>query len=67
MFRGLRIVIKFTYIETCIKIELNTMAFLLMQNICIKVYLIQSSQAVKKECGPEKGYGEKRCEIQGGG
>ena len=30
-------------------------------------YLIQNSQAVKKECGPEKGYGEKRCEIQGGG
>ena len=26
-----------------------------------------NSQAVKKECGPEKGYGEKRCEIQGGG
>ena len=21
----------------------------------------------KKECGPEKGYGEKGCEIQGGG
>ena len=20
----------------------------------------------KKECGPQKGYGEKRCEIQGG-
>ena len=32
-----------------------------------KLYLIQNSQAVKKECGPEKGYGEKRCEIQGGG
>ena len=32
-----------------------------------KWYLIQNSQAVKKECGPEKGYGEKRCEIQGGG
>ena len=31
------------------------------------IYLIQNSQAVKKECGPEKGYGEKRCEIQGGG
>ena len=31
------------------------------------VYLIQNSQAVKKDCGPEKGYGEKRCEIQGGG
>ena len=29
--------------------------------------LIQNSQAVKKECGPEKGYGEKRCEIQGVG
>ena len=33
---------------------------------CI-IYLIQNSQAVKKECGPQKGYGEKRCEIQGGG
>ena len=33
----------------------------------IHYYLIQNSQAVKKECGPEKGYGEKRCEIQGGG
>ena len=21
----------------------------------------------KKKCGPQKGYGEKRCEIQGGG
>ena len=30
-------------------------------------YLIQNSQAVKKERSPEKGYGEKRCEIQGGG
>ena len=28
------------------------------------IYLIQNSQAVKKKCGP---YGEKRCEIQGGG
>jgi len=27
-------------------------------------YLIQNS---KKVCGPEKGYCEKRCEIQGGG
>ena len=23
--------------------------------------------AVKKVCGPQKGYGEKRCEIQGDG
>ena len=29
--------------------------------------LIQNSQAVKKECGPQKGYSEKRCEIQGSG
>ena len=27
----------------------------------------QNNQAVKKVCGPQKGYGEKRCEIQGGG
>ena len=33
----------------------------------IYIYLIQNSQAVKKVCGPQKGYGEKRCEIQGGG
>ena len=32
-----------------------------------KRYLIQNSQAVKKVCSPQKGYGEKRCEIQGGG
>ena len=30
-------------------------------------YLNQNIQAVKKECGPQKGQGEKRCEIQGGG
>ena len=35
--------------------------------IYIYIYLIQNSQAVKKVCGPQKGYGEKRCEIQGGG
>ena len=29
--------------------------------------IIQNSQAVKKVCGPQKGHGEKRCEIQGGG
>ena len=33
----------------------------------VSKYLIQNSQAVKKVCGPQKGYGEKRCEIQGGG
>ena len=35
--------------------------------MCVYIYLIQNSQAVKKVCGPQKGYGEKRCEIQGGG
>ena len=29
--------------------------------------LNQNSQAVIKECGSQKGQGEKRCEIQGGG
>ena len=29
--------------------------------------LNQNSQAVKKECGPQNGQDEKRCEIQGGG
>ena len=33
----------------------------------VNYYAIQNSQAVKKVCGPQKGYGEKRCEIQGGG
>ena len=35
--------------------------------VCLDIYLIQNSQAVKKVRGPQKGYGEKRCEIQGGG
>ena len=35
--------------------------------LLVNTYLIQNSQAVKKVCGPQKGYGEKRCEIQGGG
>ena len=45
--------------------------FLVINMIVYKLheisYLIQNSQAVKKVCGPQKGYGEKRCEIQGGG
>ena len=42
-------------------------AFLAARHTTVCLDLIQNSQAVKKECGPEKGYGEKRCEIQGGG
>ena len=32
-------------------------------------YMISNPKqpSCKKVCGPEKGYGEKRCEIQGGG
>ena len=33
----------------------------------IIINLIQNSQAVKKMCGTQKGYGERRYEIQGGG
>ena len=35
--------------------------------LSVLYYLIKNSQAVKKVCGSQKGYGEKRCEIQGGG
>ena len=38
-----------------------------LQSFACQFNLIQNSQAVKKVCGPQKGYGEKRCEIQGGG
>ena len=41
--------------------------FFCLKNVKVIKYLIQNSQAVKKVCGPQKGYGEKRCEIQGGG
>ena len=27
----------------------------------------QKQLSCKKRCGPQKGHGEKRCEIQGGG
>ena len=34
----------------------------------IMIYISNPKQSsCKKECGPQKGYGEKRCEIQGGG
>ena len=48
---------------TYIKVEVH----LIQQSHDDNMYLIQNSQAVKKVCGPQKGYGEKRCEIQGGG
>ena len=39
----------------------------MLVNQPVNINLIQNSQAVKKVCGPQKDYGEKRCEIQGGG
>ena len=50
------------------KVKLMTVTIKLIPscNHLVYYYLIQNSQAVKKECGPQKGYGEKRCEIQGG-
>ena len=42
-------------------------AGLWLWGIQIQKEVNQNSQAVKKQCGPQKGYGEKRCEIQGGG
>ena len=44
--------------EQCVNLDYNCK---------VTGHLIQNSQAVKKVCGPQKGYGEKRCEIQGGG
>ena len=46
---------------------LSTSRFQLICDLVYVMYLIQNIQAVKKECGPQKGYGKKRCEIQGGG
>ena len=39
---------------------------MIQYNCTVIVDLIQNSQAVRNVCGPQKGYGEKRCEIQGG-
>ena len=55
------------------EIELKTRKIQRKNQQCVTITqsrltnLIQNSQAVKKVCGPQKGYGEKRCEIQGGG
>ena len=36
---------------------------------CIHRYILSNPKqpSCKKVCGPQKGYGEKRCEIQDGG
>ena len=33
----------------------------------VNINLIKKQPSCKKRCGPQKGHGEKRCEIQGGG
>ena len=39
------------------------------ENALLRKRLIsnQKQPSCKKRCGPQKGHGEKRCEIQGGG
>ena len=38
----------------------------LIEHAC-KYQSNQKQPSCKKRCGPQKGHGEKRCEIQGGG
>ena len=56
-----------TVVENSKKKFVYLFAIISYYNCFVNNYLIQNSQAVKKVCGPQKGYGEKRCEIQGGG
>ena len=35
--------------------------------VTVKIVSNQKQPSCKKRCGPQKGHGEKRCEIQGGG
>ena len=46
------------------------MIYNLLSQILLVQHLLLSNQkqrSCKKRCGPQKGHGEKRCEIQGGG
>ena len=56
-----------SYIATSINTQLQLTAaritFVKVVCSCL-INLIQNSQAVKKKYDPQKGYGEKRCEIQ---
>ena len=61
----------FTNASSCIFLHYNVVIIasmycqLLLSNTTAINDLIQNSQVVKKECGPQKGCGEKRFEIQG--
>ena len=55
--------------DTVVGIDPDTKRKWLLNNHFITYsnsYLNQNSQAVKKECGPQNGQDEKRCEMQGG-
>ena len=55
-------------VHLCTKFGGNPIKIHRVMNNCLcKIRSNPNSQAVKKECGSQKGYGEKRCEIQGGG
>ena len=45
----------------------NTYISILKTNFILIMISNPKQQSCKKVCGPQKGYGEKRCEIQGGG
>ena len=47
---------------------LNISEFISKCTNYIYIYIYNQKQpSCKKRCGPQKGHGEKRCEIQGGG
>ena len=54
-----------------VRLKLEFGRFLkILYPLCFVIFYILSNQkqpSCKKRCGPQKGHGEKRCEIQGGG
>ena len=44
-----------------------TCNYVILLTIWAKFKSNPKQPSCKKVCGPQKGYGEKRCEIQGGG
>ena len=52
--------------EKALRFNLTSFKF---QKFPVSMLLLsnQKQPSCKKRCGPQKGHGEKRCEIQGGG
>ena len=47
--------------------KLATIILVYILRLQIQYISNQKQPSCKKRCGPNKGHGEKRCEIQGGG